>query len=311
MSAIKSIAKQLKFLKNLGGTTGARLMIDQDGKKYVVKAGKTPGHAENEYAADEAYRAMGIKVAPSAMVDGHLVREYVEGTRLAELTGEAREAAFAQLRAGFVADAYLGNWDVVGMGFDNVVVDAEGVAWRTDNGGALDYRAQGASKGSKWNGQANELDTMRGIGANNPSAAKVYGELTEEDLAKQFHHLEASGKLAAAQAAVGEAGKGNAAAQLSVRKVAMEKRFSQEGKAAKEAAKEATKEAAKEAESGSGSKSAPTTGKSFLGESHQEKLETLKALLNETEGASDTLLHQIAVINSGVSGQAGQAGRAV
>src|SRR5688500_9199004 len=72
---------------------------------------------------------------------------------------------------------------------------------------------------------------MCGIGANNPYAKQVFGDLTEADQEKQLNCLNEIGKLEAAQKAVGEAGKGNAAAQLSVRMKTMEKRFSEEGKA--------------------------------------------------------------------------------
>ena len=71
---------------------------------------------------------------------------------------DGMETDAARLKAGtitgvndnFVVDAWLANWDVVGLGYDNLLVKA-GRAIRVDTGAGLRYRAQGGPKGSNWN----------------------------------------------------------------------------------------------------------------------------------------------------------------
>ena len=43
-------------------------------------------------------------------------------------------------------DAYLANWDVAGLEDDNVLWDPQGQPFRVDQGGTLEFRAQGGSK---------------------------------------------------------------------------------------------------------------------------------------------------------------------
>lgn len=170
-----------EVIKPLGGSTGATLVKGKNGKNYVVKKGATEGHAENEYKANKLYQALGVKVPESHYIDGKLFTEYVEGTPLNQLSGEKREQAEELLRKNFVVDALLGNWDVIGLAADNIIVDKNGIPWRVDNGGALEYRAKGAKKGDKWNDKLEELDSMRKMG----EAGKVFGKLTDKDIALQ------------------------------------------------------------------------------------------------------------------------------
>jgi hypothetical protein len=179
---------QLTYVKELGGSTGAKLYEDESGKKYVVKKGKNWAHVKSEHEANELYRQLGVKVPRSKLDDASqsMITEFVEGKQLGETTGEVHENAVKQLRAKFAVDALLGNWDVVGAGGDNVVVDKDGIAWRIDNGGALAYRAQGAPKGSAWNAAVGEIDSMR---APSCPAGKVFGGVTNADVTKQVNHL--------------------------------------------------------------------------------------------------------------------------
>ena len=102
--------------------------------------------------------------------------DFAEGERLADWwrakgrTEAERETLRAKLRAGLDVDAMLGNWDVIGMGGDNILVDKDGEPWRIDNGGALGFRAQGARKAdADWkDGWPNELFTIAGSANNAP-----------------------------------------------------------------------------------------------------------------------------------------------
>lgn len=165
----------------LGGSTGARL-IEVNGKKYVLKGGASEEHLISEQAADEAYRAAGIRVPPQRTLIApsgrrYKVAELIEGQGLGKWWQKAskaeQDAMRGKLVAGLDVDAMLGNWDVIGMAADNILVDKDGNPWRIDNGGSLAFRAQGARKAdADWkDGWPNELFTI----ADSPNNAPYVG----------------------------------------------------------------------------------------------------------------------------------------
>jgi hypothetical protein len=179
---------ELTKVKSLGGSTGAWLMEDTEGRLFVTKKGASAGHIREEAAADAAYRALGLNVPECRLYETDegpvKVTRFVEGKSLDQLMQSdkaAAGAAMAQLRQGFVADAILGNWDVVGLEFDNIIVGSGGRVWRIDNGGSLRYRAQGALK-NKWGAAPTELWTMRQA----QQAGTVFGSLTMADIFTQY-----------------------------------------------------------------------------------------------------------------------------
>lgn len=184
----KNIDSELELVRQLGGSTGAELVKDKKtGQMFVRKRGANEGHLREEFAADELYRSMGVAVPRGKLYEtasGPVkLTEYIEGQTLGELKGKDREKAIAQLQKNFVADALLGNWDVVGASQDNILVDGDGKVFRIDNGGSLRYRAQGELKGDNWNGVPLELFTLR---EQNP---EFFGSLTIEDIARQARTL--------------------------------------------------------------------------------------------------------------------------
>jgi ADP-ribosyltransferase exoenzyme len=179
-------------VRALGGSTGAKLVKGPDGRLYVAKSGANQGHLREEATADELYRKMGLDVPRSKIYerpDGPLkLSEFHEGVTLGSLehsNPQAYAAAKLELRKGFVADALLANWDVIGSGGDNVLVTAAGKVLRIDNGGSLRYRAQGGLKSSsQWGGTVGELTSMRNPSMNS-DAAKVFAGITEEEIKAQ------------------------------------------------------------------------------------------------------------------------------
>ncbi len=166
----------------LGGSTGARLITAPDGKKYVVKAGASEAHVQNEMAADALYRAAGINVPAFRAVrstSGKLykVAEFIEGKDLQSWWDKAspadRRKMTDKLAQGMDVDAMLGNWDVIGASGDNILVDKDGNPWRIDNGGSMGYRAQGAKKtGDQWNQWTDDFFTI----ATSPNNKKYVGQ---------------------------------------------------------------------------------------------------------------------------------------
>lgn len=185
----------LAHVGSLGGSTGAQLVQDADGKRYVLKRGANPGHLREEATADALYRAIGLDVPQSKIYETPSgpakLAEFVPGRSLAALKDAdppKYSAAVAKLKEGFAADALLGNWDVVGLSADNVLVTEDGRVLRIDNGGSLRYRAQGAPKGANWSTAVGELASLRSQ-AVNPSAKEVFGDLTDAQVVKQIKAL--------------------------------------------------------------------------------------------------------------------------
>ena len=177
-----------RVLKNLGGTTGGALLIElPNGERKVMKQSTGPGHLRDEYMANRIYDILGVPVPGVQLLDGPKgiaqVADFVNGTPLGDLPWDEREQARESLRQGFVADALLGNWDVLGMDEDNVLWDGS-KAWRIDNGGSLRYRAQGAPKGSAFSGTVTELSTMRD--PNKGAGKRAYSKVTDDQVASQI-----------------------------------------------------------------------------------------------------------------------------
>jgi hypothetical protein len=182
-------ASELKVTKRLGGSTGAMLAEDKNGNQFVIKGGNSSEHVRSESAANDIYRAAGAPV-PAHRLDESgskpvQVTEYVPGPTLDKLRGSDFEKAAASLRENFAADALLANWDVIGLARDNIVVPSDGrPPMRIDNGGSLDFRAQGKPKA--FGPEVGEITSMRTSDQGKP----IFGKLSDADVAKQIGGLE-------------------------------------------------------------------------------------------------------------------------
>jgi hypothetical protein len=183
---------QLTTVKTLGGSTGA-VLAEANGQRFVVKAGKTPGHIANESQADELYAAAGVAVPRQQLhVDSNGVQkkvaEFVNGKTLAELKVQDKakfDAAVERVKKDFAADVLFGNRDSVGGQLDNIVVKG-GKVYRVDNGGSLTFRAQGKNK--PFTDDISEIDTLRDPSVN-PGAGSVFGSLSNKEVSQQITKL--------------------------------------------------------------------------------------------------------------------------
>ena len=157
-----------------------------DGSRYYAKVARSQSHADNEMLASAFYRELGIKSTNvgHGIIDGdlHVITPLIPGAsknvRRNVLDGDQR--VLSQLRDAFAVDAWLANYDVMGLVYDNVVTDENGDAVRVDPGGALMWRARGGAK--EWfDDKVDELDTMRNFNRNE-SAATVFDEMTQDDI---------------------------------------------------------------------------------------------------------------------------------
>ncbi len=183
--------KDLKRVKKLGGSTGAELMEDAAGNKWVLKRGGAPGHIEEEFMAEKLYRKLGVDVPSSRLytdeTGSYKLSRFIDGEPLGNLTGEARQAAYTQLSKHFATDAFMGNWDVLGMDFDNILIDATGKPWRIDVGGSLRRRAQGALK-EDWGNDTTDLFNMLNPQVNT-STANLASGLRYSQIVKQVDSI--------------------------------------------------------------------------------------------------------------------------
>ena len=169
----------LKVIKRLGGSTGAELVEDAKGNQYVMKKGSNTSneHVKSEYLTNQLYDLLGLRVP-----DFELYEENGEAIMLSKfipMTRMPSASDYDEMAKGFAVDALLANWDVYQN--DNCLVDSAGRIIRVDNGGALEYRAQGAKK--TFGKTVSDFDSMEKY---NPS---VVGNLSLQDKVNQIDEL--------------------------------------------------------------------------------------------------------------------------
>lgn len=152
---------------------------DAEGVEWYCKFPGNDDVAKSEVLAAKLYAAAGIAGQDAKLIskDGKLgiASKWTEVSKLSPAALAKADGA----ASGFAVDAWLGNWDVVGMEFDNLQVGPDGKAVRIDAGGSLEYRAQGGKKA--FGDQVVEIDSLRDAKINKQSAA-VFGKLTTADL---------------------------------------------------------------------------------------------------------------------------------
>ncbi len=180
---------KMSLIQKLGGSTGAVLVQDPSGKKYVKKYGSLNSegeHIQSEYTANRALRFLGVPVPPSQLYDegslpvlNHLSRvpnsrfftlaRFVQGESLGDFLKKfpidtARGLAVKkELQKHFVAHCLLGNYDLIGAQFDNVLVDSNDHPYFIYNGSSLKFSAQGVKKPkSFFADEVTELDYLLG-----------------------------------------------------------------------------------------------------------------------------------------------------
>lgn len=164
----------LKTLRLLGGSTGAELVEDDHGQRFVRKRGGAAGgeaaeHVRSEAAADEAYRAMGVDVPACRLYEREgkppvKLSRFIDGAQplgayLDAASPAERIRVTSEIQKDFDIDALFGNRDVVGASRDNILIDKDSRPWRIDNGASFGWRAQGARK-NDWTRWPDELLTM-------------------------------------------------------------------------------------------------------------------------------------------------------
>lgn len=155
---------------------------DMSGVQWYCKFPSNPDTVRNELLAAKFYQMMGIAVPNLKLVekDGKLgiASKWVDGLKSVSSSELAKSDGAHE---AFAIDAWLANWDVVGLSNDNLLLDKSGKAVRVDVGGSLLYRAQGGEKGADFGNEVTELKTLIDHGKNSKSAA-VFGGITKQDI---------------------------------------------------------------------------------------------------------------------------------
>ncbi|EPT1451899.1 hypothetical protein ACVOZ6_003487 [Escherichia coli] len=144
--ALPSVAEWKKVGGQKGSNEGESLE-DEHGQKWYVKYPKDEEHAQCEVLAASLYSALGLKAQDAQLVmkNGKLgiASRWIDGLK----QGSPDQLASANgALDGFLADVWMANRDVVGQGYDNLQIDADGDAVRVDAGASFFYRAQGEKK---------------------------------------------------------------------------------------------------------------------------------------------------------------------
>ena len=165
---------------NQGGSNDGMKMKDADGTEWYVKFPDNEEHAKAEVLAAKLYGAAGLSSQDAMIVtkDGKMAI----ASKWENIKKAKTHAALAKAKGmleGFAVDAWLGNWDVVGLAKDNVQLKDDGTIHRVDAGGSLMFRAQGAKK--EFGPVVTELESLMDPKVNSNSAA-VFGGMTEADI---------------------------------------------------------------------------------------------------------------------------------
>lgn len=175
--------KSLKAVGAAGGSTGAQLVDDAKGNRYILKKGTNHNtnneHVINEYLANQLYSIAGVKVPSYQLYDDNgtacLLSKFIYGAR------NFNSKDFSKLKDYFLIDCLFANWDAY-ANTDNCLIDSKGNVIHVDNGGTLNFRAHGAQKTF----DGNIYDTYSAMKVHNPKIANL---LTDDDLRKQIADL--------------------------------------------------------------------------------------------------------------------------
>jgi hypothetical protein len=198
-------------IRALGGLSGARLHSKKNGtSKWVVKDGgperveaeRAFGLIQDEYAAGQIYRALGVAV-PRQRLDLEkriLIGEYIPGIEIGKLKDGPLpnlplfEKAKAQARKAFVVDLLLGNYDVYGSDVGNNMIFSNGILYRIDNGATFDRNATGGQRvrGMLFIGDAaSQIDWLRTPSRESEAAGTgsidiLFKDITNKEVAEQI-----------------------------------------------------------------------------------------------------------------------------
>lgn len=186
----KDYDKDLKQISGKKGSNEGGLYKDEKLETlHYIKWPKSELRAKIEALAASLYAYADVPVPQVRTVDfggkTAVMSDWIDNTKPMTPTEMSKHK---DVKDGFAVDAWLANWDTVGLSGDNVVLGEGNRAYRIDMGGSIIFRAQGAPKGFGFS--VEELETLRDA-KTNPSAAEAFSGLTAWDRRRSAKKLEA------------------------------------------------------------------------------------------------------------------------
>lgn len=165
---------------NLGG-----LYMAPDGSKHYVKFYNDINQARIEILAQKINGEMGLAApdlqiieltAPDGQIRQGLASKWIEDLK-ALTAGEMSN--HPDIAKAYQAAVLTKNWDIVGLGYDNLMQTADGRLICIDAGGSFTFRAQGSPK--PFGADIGEIWSLRDKTLN-PQAAKVFNAAFENNV---------------------------------------------------------------------------------------------------------------------------------
>jgi hypothetical protein len=160
-----------------GGSNPGGTYEDKNGEEWLVKGNlkyqlgevtseQSDDRAKNEVLAAKLISLSGAGAPEMKVID--LKGKYAGGLGVASkmltnLTNfdPANPKHVEAAQKDYAIHAWLANYDVLGMGYDNTFIDNQGLAVNIDPGGAILFRAQGLPKEGMLDPTAPEFESMR------------------------------------------------------------------------------------------------------------------------------------------------------
>lgn len=184
------------------GTQGGEWHKDSaTNERYFVKGyenhQQSADRCATELIANAIYCRMGVPVPEVYKYGNKIASREIANVHLFSNSTASPQQYFGNnkdIKDGFIVDAWLANWDVFGLHYDNILISNQsgGKMHRNDFGGALFFRATGAPKPEFAYEKVTEIETMR-----NPAKAQQAGAIfqqcvTENDIKAQVQKLSAT-----------------------------------------------------------------------------------------------------------------------
>ena len=163
-----------------GSNQGGLFKDQQTGALHYVKWSGSDVRSRIEALAGNLYALAGAPAPGIRIIDFNgqtaVMSDWIDDAKAMTIVDMK---AHPDVRENFVVDAWLANWDVIGLAADNIVLGPDGKAYRIDAGGSLLFRAQGAPKA--FPPFVEEHQTLLDQGKN-PNSAAVFQGLTKAEL---------------------------------------------------------------------------------------------------------------------------------
>ena len=163
-----------------GSNQGGLFKDQQTGALHYVKWSGSDVRSRVEALAGNLYALAGAPAPGIRIIEFNgqtaVLSDWIDDAKAMTIVAMK---AHPDVRENFVVDAWLANWDVIGLAADNIVLGPDGKAYRIDAGGSLLFRAQGAPKA--FPPFVEEHQTLLDQGKN-PNSAAVFQGLANEEL---------------------------------------------------------------------------------------------------------------------------------